>query len=66
MAKLPAMWKPPAATGRGCHTVADAPEVVPDCAVRKKRGVNPGDLSQVDGQKFRRGAPGDQNAPKRG
>ena len=23
MAKLPTMWKPPAGTGRGCHTVTD-------------------------------------------
>jgi hypothetical protein len=41
--------KPPAVTGRRCHTVTDAPKVLPDGAVWKKRGVNPGDLSRVDG-----------------
>ena len=34
---------------RGYSAVMDAPKVMPDGAVRKKRGVNPGDLSRVDG-----------------
>jgi len=50
MAKLRSVWKPPAVTvERARRTVTDAPEVLPDGAVGKKRGVNPGDLSQVDG-----------------
>ena len=50
MAKLPSVRKPPAMTvERARRTVMDAPEVLPDGAVRKRRRVNPGDLSEVDG-----------------
>ena len=66
MAKLPTMWKPPAVTGRGNHTVADAPRLCRIARFGRSEAVNPGDLSRVDGQRFRSSAPGDQNAPKRG
>src|SRR5437660_10861929 len=60
------MWKPPAVTGRGNHTVADAPRLCRVARFGRSEAVNPGDLSRVDGQRFRSSAPGDQNAPKRG
>jgi len=66
VAKLPTMWKPPAVTGRGNHTVADAPRLCRVARFGRSEAVNPGDLSRVDGQRFRSSAPGDQNAPKRG
>ena len=45
MVKLQTKWKPPVATGRGNHTGANVPRVMPDGAVWKKRGVNSGGLS---------------------
>ncbi len=45
MVKLHTRWKPPVATGRGNHTGANVPQVMPDGAVWKKRGVNSGGLS---------------------
>ena len=63
--KLQTKWKPPVATGRGCHTAANVPQVMPDGAVRKKRGVNSGGLS---GQRMvtcsGMDAPGDQEDAK--
>ena len=53
MAKLPTMWKPPAVTGRGNHTVADAPRLCRIARFGRSEAVNPGDLSRVDGQKIR-------------
>jgi hypothetical protein len=49
VAKLRRVMKPPAVVGREHQTTMDAPKVLPDGAVRKKRGANPGDLSRVDG-----------------
>jgi len=43
--KLQTKWKPPVETDRGKHTVEDVLQVMPDGAVRKKRGVNSGGLS---------------------
>lgn len=47
--KLLSKTKPPAVADRGDSAASDAPKVMPGCAVRKKRGVNPGDLNRVDG-----------------
>lgn len=49
--KLHSETKPPADADGGHRAAKDAPRVMPGCAVRKKRGVNPGDLNRVDGQK---------------
>ena len=46
MAKLPTMWKPPAVTGRGNHTVADAPRLCRMARFGRSEAVNPGDLSR--------------------
>lgn len=65
MVKLLVKWKPPVVTGRGKQTVANAPQVMPDGAVRKKRGVNPGDLSCPSlANRSGKDAPGDQKDAK--
>ena len=63
--KLQAKWKPPVATDRGNYTVADVPQVMPDGAVGKKRGVNSGGLScQRMARCSGMDAPGDQEDAK--
>ena len=65
MIKLQAKWKSPVATDRGRQTVANVPQVMPDGAVWKKRGVNPGDLSCLRlVNKSGMDAPGDQKDAK--
>ena len=65
MVKLQTKWKPPVATDRGRQTAANAPQVMPDGAVRKKRGVNSGGLScQRMAIRSGKDAPGDQKDAK--